>query len=408
MSPLGLWLRALGCSLLVSMASLICLILLPLIVAKGKPSRIVVDSLAAFGAGAMLGDAFLHQLPHALGGSGGHSHFHDADHGHVHDHHDHSYPESSSNSGGQLHTAAGGHAHAHSIQDLSVGLAVLAGIILFFIVEKIVRQVEKSSSNGRLPWAHHHHHHGHHHDKKHSDEGGEVTETSKQVSIPKNDTDSREDVKDSQVMQEHANGPIEGEKTIPQDSLRKRAKNVDSKEDTNQETRPLLSETDDEKPAYVSNKQDSAPNLVLGYLNLFSDGVHNFTDGMALGSAFLNHGTIGGWSRTLFLLAHEIPQEVGDFGILVQSGFSVLKALAFNFLSALVALAGTALALLLGGSPGHSALIEGFTAGGFIYIAVAGVLPEMHQQGTSTSATLLQLMALGFGMSIALVISLME
>ena len=97
----------------------------------------------------------------------------------------------------------------------------VAGIILFFIVEKIVRQVEKSSSNGRLPWAHHHHHHhhGHHHDKKHSDEGGEVTAISKQVSIPKNDTDSKEDVKDSQVMQEHANGPIEGEKMIPQDSL---------------------------------------------------------------------------------------------------------------------------------------------------------------------------------------------
>jgi zinc transporter 7 len=82
---------------------------------------------------------------------------------------------------------------------------------------------------------------------------------------------------------------------------------------------------------------------VMGYLNLFSDAVHNFTDGMSLGTAFLLHGTVGGWSRTLFLLAHELPQEVGDFGILVRSGFSVFKALAFNFLSALVAMAGTAL-----------------------------------------------------------------
>jgi zinc transporter ZupT len=48
---------------------------------------------------------------------------------------------------------------------------------------------------------------------------------------------------------------------------------------------------------------------VMGYLNLFSDAVHNFTDGMSLGTAFLLHGTVGGWSRTLFLLAHELPQE---------------------------------------------------------------------------------------------------
>ncbi|KAG8047534.1 hypothetical protein GUJ93_ZPchr0008g12804 [Zizania palustris] len=99
-------------------------------------------------------------------------------------------------------------------------------------------------------------------------------------------------------------------------------------------------------------------NIVFGYLNLFSDGVHNFTDGMALGSAFLLHGSVGGWSRTLFLLAHELPQEVGDFGILVRSGFTVPKALFFNFLSALVALAGTALALSLRKDPGHSSLIE--------------------------------------------------
>lgn len=66
-SSLGLWLRALGCSLLVSLASLVCLIILPVIFIQGKPSKAVVDSLALFGAGAMLGDAFLHQLPHSFG-----------------------------------------------------------------------------------------------------------------------------------------------------------------------------------------------------------------------------------------------------------------------------------------------------------------------------------------------------
>eukprot|EP00897_Mesotaenium_endlicherianum_P009129 jgi/Mesen1/8244/ME000443S07390 len=137
----------------------------------------------------------------------------------------------------------------------------------------------------------------------------------------------------------------------------------------------------------------SASLLVLGYLNLFSDGVHNFTDGMALGAAFLNHGTAAGWSRMLFMLAHEIPQEVGDFGILVRSGLSVFKALALNFLSALMAVAGTAV---------------GFTAGGFIYISVAGVMPDMHNQGTTLGVTLLQLGSMAAGMGIAMVISVME
>jgi zinc transporter 7 len=135
---------------------------------------------------------------------------------------------------------------------------------------------------------------------------------------------------------------------------------------------------------------------------------HNFTDGMALGSAFLLHGSVGGWSRTLFLLAHELPQEVGDFGILVRSGFTVSKALFFNFLSALVALAGTALALSLGKDPGHSSLIEGFTAGGFIYIAVAGVLPQMNDQKTTLQSSIVQLISLAMGMLVALGISLVE
>ncbi|KAI4357411.1 hypothetical protein L6164_001361 [Bauhinia variegata] len=68
LSGLALWLNALGCSLLVSIASLICLITLPIIFVQGKPSKAVVDSLALFGAGAMLGDAYLHQLPHAFWG----------------------------------------------------------------------------------------------------------------------------------------------------------------------------------------------------------------------------------------------------------------------------------------------------------------------------------------------------
>ncbi|KAI0496017.1 hypothetical protein KFK09_022324 [Dendrobium nobile] len=384
-SRLGIWVRAMGCSLLVSMASLICLIILPLIFFQGKPSRAVVDCLAVFGAGAMLGDAFLHQLPHAFGGK----------HSHSHDNHIDSFGEADHELG---------HSHAHSLEDLSVGLSMLLGIVLFFLVEKIVRYVEDHSPNGAKNLMHGHNHHHHKQQQKLKHDG---VDTSQQLSDSKN----RETV--DMISETELNGQsdasLKNDKNDKWENLRKRTtfdgvasedeKDVDGRNVQGIQKQPSLNEM---VPVHTSS------NLVFGYLNLFSDGVHNFTDGMALGSAFLLHGTVGGWSRTLFLLAHELPQEVGDFGILVRSGFSISKALFFNFLSALVALAGTALALVLGKDPGQSSLIEGFTAGGFIYIAIAGVLPEMHDGKTTIRSTGIQLTSLLAGMAVALCISLVE
>ncbi|ANM59888.1 Zinc/iron permease [Arabidopsis suecica] len=313
----ALWLNALGCSLLVSLASLICLVLLPIMFVQGKPSKWFVDSLALFGAGAMLGDAFLHQLPHAFGG--GHSHSND--HHENHDHHDHSHSDSPS--------------HSHSIQDLSVGLSVLAGIVVFLLVEKLVRYVEENSS-GSNTWGHHHHHH-HAGSKKLKDEGDH----------------NNLDQQSSSDAIVNSSEKVSGGSTDK--SLRKRKTSASDATDKSDSGTEITSDGKSDKPEQVETRSSS---LVFGYLNLFSDGVHNFTDGMALGSAFLIYGSVGGWSRTMFLLAHELPQEIGDFGILVRSGFTVTKALFFNFLSALVALAGTALVLVWGNEPGQSSLIE--------------------------------------------------
>ncbi|KAL5827690.1 hypothetical protein ACOSQ4_019487 [Xanthoceras sorbifolium] len=377
---LGLWLHAMGCSLLVSLASLICLIILPVIFIQGKPAKAVVDSLALFGAGAMLGDAFLHQLPHAFGG----------EHSHSHDHHEHQAHQVQS---GREHQ----HSHSHSLKDLSVGISVLAGIVLFLLVEKVVRYVDENSGEANS-WGHSHHHQHHKSSKKLKDDDDVHAEKQLESSS------GTEEKVSNEISEDSLNGD---NPTHPKSHIRKRKTssaggvdklNVDAVGGSSSDLKSLKKKD----PAQSSN-------LVFGYLNLFSDGVHNFTDGMALGSAFLLHGSVGGWSRTLFLLAHELPQEIGDFGILVRSGFSVSKALFFNFLSALVALAGTALALLLGQDPGQSSLIEGFTAGGFIYIAVAGVLAEMNNNGSSAlKSTAVQLTSLIMGMVVALCISLVE
>ncbi|KAJ0435786.1 putative zinc/iron permease [Helianthus annuus] len=350
----GLWIRAMGCSLLVSLASLICLILLPLIFFQGKPSKVFVDSLAVFGAGAMLGmlsfiNCRMRLLKVYLSG-GGHSHSHD---NHMNDSHEHS---------GHDHSHS--HSHSHSIEDLSVGLSILFGIVVFLLVEKIVRYVEeRSGGTDSLGHGHHHHHHRNH---KKTDT---LQDTSETTSV-----ESSEPEKQSESV------------------LRKRNTSSNSAGDS-----AAVNGTESNiEPVIKKEPEPQSSNLVFGYLNLISDGVHNFTDGMALGSAFLLYGSVGGWSRTLFLLAHELPQEIGDFGILVRSGFSVSKALFFNFLSALVALAGTALALSVGQDPGQSSLIEGITAGGFIYIAV-GVMAEMNNGSTSLKTSVIQLISLVAG-----------
>ncbi|XP_043720266.1 IAA-alanine resistance protein 1 isoform X2 [Telopea speciosissima] len=390
LSNLGLWIQAMGCSLLVSLASLVCLIILPVIFLQGKPSKVVVDSLAAFGAGAMLGDAFLHQLPHAFGGEHSHSHDHHVDHTHDHFHHL-------------------GHvdSHSHSLKDLSVGLSILSGIVLFLLVEKVVRYVEAYSGNGVKAWGHGHHHHHHKNSKKSDDI--DVHDSHTLQSVDEKDGNVTEKLSNEKVLDGVSDNNSNEENYAQHESLlRKRTTTTVASDDGKPGFDAANGSANKLTPSTEKGLTSSPSNLVFGYLNLFSDGVHNFTDGMALGSAFLLNGTIGGWSRTLFLLAHELPQEVGDFGILVRSGFSVSKALFFNFLSALVALAGTALALLIGRDPGQSSLIEGFTAGGFIYIAVAGVLPEMNSGNSTFKSSAIQLTSLIMGMAVALCISLVE
>jgi zinc and cadmium transporter len=113
----------------------------------------------------------------------------------------------------------------------------------------------------------------------------------------------------------------------------------------------------------------------LGYLILAADGLHNFLGGLAVGAAFVVDLRVGivTW---LVAAAHEVPQELGDFGILVHSGWKTGAALAYNFASALTFLLGGLLAYALSGSV-DVALLLPFAAGNFIYIAAADLVPQI-------------------------------
>jgi zinc and cadmium transporter len=106
-----------------------------------------------------------------------------------------------------------------------------------------------------------------------------------------------------------------------------------------------------------------------------SDGVHNFIDGLAIGAAFVIDVRLG-IITTIITMLHEIPQELGDFGVLVHGGWSKGKALLFNFCSALMAVLGGLIAFILAGKIDITFLLA-ITAGTFIYIASSDLIPEI-------------------------------
>ncbi|MDD5565288.1 MAG: ZIP family metal transporter [Candidatus Omnitrophica bacterium] len=116
------------------------------------------------------------------------------------------------------------------------------------------------------------------------------------------------------------------------------------------------------------------------YLNLVGDGLHNFIDGMIIAASFITSFKIG-IVTTLAVILHEIPQELGDFGVLIYGGLSRHKALLFNFISALTAVLGALIAYFISSvSAAFSEAILPLTAGGFIYIATSDLIPELHKE----------------------------
>lgn len=116
------------------------------------------------------------------------------------------------------------------------------------------------------------------------------------------------------------------------------------------------------------------------YLNLIGDGLHNLVDGLLIAASFMINIKLG-IVTTLAIACHEIPQELGDFGVLVYGGFSKTKALVMNFIFSLTAIVGALLGYFLSTYiQSLPAYLLPFTAGGFIYIAASDLIPELHRQ----------------------------
>lgn len=140
------------------------------------------------------------------------------------------------------------------------------------------------------------------------------------------------------------------------------------------------------------------------FLNLIGDGMHNFIDGLIIGSTYLLDVKLG-LATTLAVALHEIPQEIGDFAVLVYGGLSKFKALIFNFLSALTAVLGTVIALSFQTSDKSLTILGAVAIGSFLYIATADLIPEIHREQKKTS---LQLASFGLGIAIMFLLLFLE
>ncbi|XP_030053090.1 zinc transporter SLC39A7 [Microcaecilia unicolor] len=332
LDPMELWTHAIGATLLISAAPFLILFLIP-VESNTSKHQSLLKLLLSFASGGLLGDAFLHLIPHALEPHAhqeekvGQSHAEEKSHGHGHSH--------------------GGHDH---FQMMSVGLWVLAGIVAFLIVEKFVRHVKGG--------------HGHSHVQSH---------TAKVNSEEEEEQDEKMETKEGVKHRKKGNTPEKTKKKIQK------------------------------KPAETVGSDMK----VSGYLNLAADFTHNFTDGLAIGASFLVSSNVG-IITTATILLHEVPHEIGDFAILVQSGCSKRKAMFLQLITAVGALAGTASSLLAEGiGEAATAWILPFTAGGFIYVATVAVIPELLQDSRPFQS-LLEILGMLFGVGMMVLIAVYE
>ncbi len=144
------------------------------------------------------------------------------------------------------------------------------------------------------------------------------------------------------------------------------------------------------------------------YMNLFGDAIHNLIDGLIVGGSFMVNISLG-IATTLAVIFHEIPQELGDFGVLIHGGFSKRKALWFNLLTALTAIFGTILALTFGTIlEGFTPLLLSFAAGNFIYIAGSDLIPELRKDEADLRKAAMQIVSISLGIIAMLLILLIE
>lgn len=234
------------------------------------------------------------------------------------------------------HVESGAMVQVNEQKNVLIGMGIFGGLFFFFVMDKLMRVFNGGSG--------HDHHHHHHQEEDHA--------TSSAV---KKDNNLRQRKKQDKEEKEH-------------------------KQDNN-------------------NNSSSSSIKLSAYLNLLADFTHNMTDGLAMAASFYASPSVGA-TTAVAVFFHEIPHEVGDYAILIQSGFTKKRAMMAQFTTAVGAFLGTIIGIvieqmsrsspekahealhddgIMGTGLQWSDLVIPFTAGGFMYIATVGVIPELLQ-----------------------------
>lgn len=286
---------------------------------------------------------------------------------------------------------------------MQAGLLVLAGMGLFFLVEKVARMRAGPDADEHAGHSHSHgggrsrtdnnnnnHSHSHnrvadkeddsssHSHEVHEGEGeGEV-----EVEGPAGAVLKRRRGKDGQLRSSPSKSPSPTRRTRPSTS-----RTINTTTDSN--TTPIIALTHITSPLHVDSSlatklvpaARSSQAALTGLLNLLADLSHNFTDGLAITASFLSSPALG-VSTALAVLVHEVPHELGDFAILLQAGFTLQQALWMQLVTAVGALVGVAVMWLSGGRGEGVSWVLPVTAGGFAYVALVNVVPGLLKEQT--------------------------
>lgn len=397
------WTGALSATLLISVLPLLLVTLAPLESTFARYQNVLVT----FAAGAMLGDVCLHILPHALAHGDvtehvhGHTYGHDTHDHHAHDHHAHDHSREHDAHGHQSEHK--GHAHSHGFEDLAGGLAIIAGIMAFLALEKLVRSIRGPDGCAS---GHTHHTLGGH--------SGQASPGAKQHKARRSTPERRSSAQTPKANAKVCSNAcargvcprppclarVQGPACLPSGFLASIVPRPLCSPFALGQATPARGRQDFELPAPQSTM------LVGGYLNLVADFAHNFTDGLAIGAAF-GSGK-GSLATTLAVLCHEVPHEVGDVAILMRSGMPRRQALKVQLATAVGAMLGTAVGLVAGHMPVLSKYVSCFIAGGFIYVATVNVIPSLFEKETTLRETVLELTAMSCGVAIMVGVALLE
>ncbi|TSM60568.1 Zinc transporter ZIP10 [Bagarius yarrelli] len=328
---------------IISLLSLLGVVLVPIL--NQSCFKFLLTFLVALAVGTLSGDALLHLLPHSQG---------------MHDH------------------SQEGHGHADKEVDLLTefdgvwkGLTALAGIYLLFIIEHCIRMVKHYKDQG-----------GGFCRRKKKGEDGNI---GKKLSDHKLNRCSDAEWMHLKRLDEAAQSATPMIETQPPDSPSKAPLAATDPE------QPLAIEENDKRAklkkhghghshhghCHSEKDMQDAGIASIAWMVIMGDGMHNFSDGLAIGAAFSANIT-GGISTSVAVFCHELPHELGDFAVLLKAGMTVKQAIVYNLLSALMAYFGMVIGAAVGQYTHNvTSWIFAITAGMFLYVALVDMLPEM-------------------------------